>query len=37
MLKPIISQYYERLKTDEAKADELAVTYNKICQSLEYV
>ncbi|GFG29369.1 hypothetical protein Cfor_06116, partial [Coptotermes formosanus] len=34
MLKPIISQFYERLKSYEAEADELAVTYSKMCQSL---
>jgi len=34
MLKPIISQFYERLRSYQAEADELVVMYIKMCQSL---
>ncbi|XP_069692806.1 rabenosyn-5 isoform X2 [Periplaneta americana] len=33
-LKPIISQFYERLRSYQTEADQLAVMYNKMCQSL---
>jgi hypothetical protein len=36
-LKPIISQFYERLRSYQMEADHLAVTYNNMCQSLKYV
>jgi len=34
MLKPIVSQFYERLRSYQAEADELVVMYIKMCQSL---
>lgn len=33
-LKPIISQFYERLRSYQSEADQLAIMYNKMCQSL---
>ncbi|KDR16038.1 rabenosyn-5 [Zootermopsis nevadensis] len=33
-LKPIISQFYERLRSYQMEADQLAVMYNNMCQSL---
>lgn len=35
ILKPIISQFYERLRSYQTEADQLAVMYNKMCQSLK--